>query len=430
MGLDFAHGAVQWLSADTASTTYAVTGLGFRPKALRFYHVGLQSASDAASQTVHWRAAVGFALSATDRRCMGSQSQDAAGTQVCVTGYRNDCVAMTITSTPALDGALDLQSIDTDGFTLVVDDAAPVNVTVMWEAWGGSDLVQASIGEIAEPAATGSVSYDAGFRPDVVLFAGVQGTAAANTVTRNDAALMVGASAGAATAQNIVAWANDDDASTTSDTDRYALAGECLSLCTVGGGNPSSRAVLTSLDERGFTVNWIARATSNRSYMFLAMQGGQWAVGSTTIAGNSGGATADVVTTTRGGVAFRPSGLSFMGISRAANTAGTSATEAKLSLGSASSPSARQAVGLWSENANATAAEIDLVLEYDSCLAVPSATGTVAETLDINAVNADGFQLIVDTAGGVASEWVGYVACGSSRRTDVSLENYRSGQIY
>lgn len=430
MALQFAHGAVQWSSADAATTQYPVTGLGFTPKALRFYMVGIQSASDAASQTLHWRAAVGFAVSASDRRCMGSQSQDAAGTQVCTTGYRSDCVAMTLTSTPAMDGALDLHSIDADGFTLVVDDQAPASITVFWEAWGGTTFQCAAIGEIAEPAATGSVSYVCGFKPDVVLFAGVQGTAAANTVTRNDAALMVGASCGPASAQNIVAVANDDDASATSDTDRYALSGECLAQIAVAGGNPSARAILTSLNPGGFTLNWIARATTGRLYMYLAMQGGQWSVGSTTIAGNSGSSTATVVTATRGGVTFRPVGLSFMGVSLAASAAGTSSTEGKLGLGSASSTSSRRSMGLWSENGNATAAEIDLAVEYDSCYAMPSNAGAIAETLDIDAINADGFQLIVDTAGGVASEWVGYVACGNDRRTGVDLENYRSGEIY
>lgn len=427
MALKYAHGAVQWLAADAVSTTYPVTGLGFRPKAIRFFHVGIQSSTDAANQTNHWRAAVGFALSATNRRCMGSQSQDAAGTSVCTTGYRTDCVAMTLTSTPALDGALDLQSIDSDGFTLVVDDQAPVGITVFWEAWGGDDITNAIIGEIAEPGATGSVNYSCGFRPDVLMFAGVQGTAAANTVTRNDAALMVGATNGPA--NNIVAVANEDDASTTTDTDRYARSGECLAQITVAGGNPSARASLANWLPSGFTLSWAARATTNRRYMFLAIQGGAWAVGSTTIAGNSASATATVTTLTQGGIPFQPVGISTMGCSLAASAAGTSSTEAKIGLGAGSSTSSRQAMGLWSENANATADEIDQSIEYDAIFAMPSATGTAAEAIDIDAILSNGFRLIVDVAGGVASEWIGYVACGSMQPA-VSIENYLSPEIY
>lgn len=414
MALSYAHGAVQWLAADAATTTYPVSGLGFTPKALRFFCVGLQSGTDAASQTVHWRASVGMAVSATNRACMGSQSQDAAGTQVCTTGYRNDAVVVTMTSTPAVDGLLDLSSIDSDGFTLVVDDQVPVNITVMWEAWGGTDIDDVALIEIAEPAATGSVNYFTGFRPSVVMFAGVQGTAAANTVTRNDAALMVGAASGPLSTQQWVAWANDDDASTTSDTDRYGLAGECLSLCAVAGGNPSSRASLTALRPDGFTLNWIARATSDRRYLAFAIKGGVWHAGSFTIAGNSGSATATVITTTQGGQAFQPVGLSLAGVRNTQSSAGTSATEGIIGIGMARTTSSRQAMAVWSENAKGTAAEIDTTLEYDAMLSFPSNAGAADNAIDLNAVNSNGFQAIVDTAGaGVANEWVGYLACGN-----------------
>lgn len=425
--LQFAHGAVQWLAADAATTVYTVNGLPFRPKALRFYWTGLQNAADAASQTVHMRKGVGFAVGTASRACVGSQSQDAAGTQVCTTGYRNDCVAMTLTSTPAADGLLDLNSITSDGFTLIVDDQAPASITVFWEAWGGDHIMGAAIGEIAEPGATGSVSYVCGLEPDVVMFAGVQGTAAANTATRNDAALMVGAASGPAATNNCVMVGDDDDASATSDTDGYAKSGECMAMIAVGSGNPDARAVLTSMNYDGFTLNWTNRATTNRRYIYLAIRGGAWAVGSFTIAGNSGGSTTTVQTLRRGGQPFRPVGLSFFGMMRAESAAGTSSAEDRQSMGSASSTSSRRAQGCWSENANATAAEIDLVLEYDSILAWPSNAGAILATLDLNAVNADGFQAIVDTAGGVASQWQAYVACGSAR-VDHTLNNYHTNE--
>ena len=45
-------------------------------------------------------------------------------------------------------------------------------------------------------------------------------------------------------------------------------------------------------------------------------------------------------------------------------------------------------------------------------LCFPSTAGALQSAYDINAMNADGFQIIVDTAGGVASEWQGYLAFG------------------
>lgn len=44
-GLAFAHGGIQWLAADAATTVYTVSGLSFQPKALAFAWQGLQVGS-------------------------------------------------------------------------------------------------------------------------------------------------------------------------------------------------------------------------------------------------------------------------------------------------------------------------------------------------------------------------------------------------
>jgi hypothetical protein len=414
----FSHGHVLWTAASTAGTTFAVSGLGFRPKALRFYWMGLGSSTDFFSSSTHMRAGVGFAVGASDRRCVGIQDQDAVGTQVCTTCYRNDAVAVTCTSTPAVDGLLDLQSIDSDGFTLVVDDASPVDVSVFWEAWGSDDnAFLAAIGEISEPAATGDVDYECGFKPSVLMLAGVQGTAAANTVTRNDAQLMVGFATGSDDAQNVVVVGNDDDGSGTTDTDGYARAGECLAMIAVAGGNPSARAKMTGWRDRGFRLNWIARATTDRRTIYLAIAGGQWRCGGYLITGNSGGATRTV-----DGLGFRPAGVLFAGAMRTQSAAGTSTTEMRVGLGTATSPSSRRAMGLLSENGNATASEIELAIDYDSCLAFPSPAGAVQAAYDLDAVLADGFRVVVDTAGGVANEFQAFLAFGGAN--PLALNNY------
>jgi hypothetical protein len=410
MALEFAHGVIRWLAADAATTVYTVSGLSFQPKAIRVYWMGLGNATDQASGTVHSRRGVGVATGTGDRRCVGSQDQDAAGTMVCTSGYRTDCVAMTLTSTPAADGLLDLNSITSDGFTLIVDDQGVVDIAVFWEAWGGSDILNAATGEIAEPAATGAVDYTVGFEPSVVMLAGVQATGAAQTAARNDSGLYVGAATSGNPAHNVVVVGNSDDASTASDTDGYCQTDECVAMITVGGGNPSARAQMTRTLSTGFTLNWIARATTNRRSIYLAIAGGEWRAGSLTIAGNSGGATASV-----SGLPFTPKGVSLMGRMTAEQTAGTASAEDRLGLGSGTSTSSRRAQGHLSENATASsAAEIDLVLEYDQVLAYPSTGGALLTAYDINAMAADGFTLIVDTAGGVASEWIGYLTWGDN----------------
>ena len=90
MALEYAHGAIQWLAADGASTTYTVSGLSFQPQALRFTWCGLQSATDAASGAVNEQRGVGFAVGTSARRCVGSFSQDTAATSNCGSGSGAD----------------------------------------------------------------------------------------------------------------------------------------------------------------------------------------------------------------------------------------------------------------------------------------------------------------------------------------------------
>ena len=146
--LQFAHGAVQWLTSQVLNTTIPVTGLGFRPKALRFYWVGLQSNSPTAanSQAVSERRGVGFASSTTSRASVGTFSADNTGNADCGSIWSNTACVITVTGVAAVDGLLDISSFDADGFTLIVDDVAPADITVFWEAWGGDEITNVTIG--------------------------------------------------------------------------------------------------------------------------------------------------------------------------------------------------------------------------------------------------------------------------------------------
>ena len=415
MSLSFAHGAIQWLAADAATTVYTVSGLTFQPKALRFYWVGLQSASDAASEAVSERRGVGFAVSTSSRRAVATFASDTAGTSDCGSVAANDCCVCTVDGTGARDGELDLNSITSDGFTLIVDDQGVANITVFWEAWGGSDITVAAVGDIAEPAATGNVDYTvtgftSGGTDQVVMFAGVQSTAAVNTGAAADSGLHVGFAASTTAADNVTICGNSDDASTAMDTDGYCQDGECLSMIVLAGGTSvNARATLTAFGTDNFRLNWAARATTDRRSIFLAIKGGSWKSGSYTIAGNSGGSTATI-----SGLSFTPSGISLIGRMTAEDTAATATANDRIGFGSGSSTSSRRSMGILDENATASSAcEIDTVLEYDSVLCFPSTGGALLSAYDINSMTNSSIQIIVDTAGGVASEWHGYLTFGN-----------------
>jgi hypothetical protein len=414
MAMGFAQGAIQWLTSDALNATKVISGLGFSPKAIRFYWMGHQSATDSFTQTVSERRGIGFCRDASTRRAVGTFSADNSGAADCGTVAADNSVCITVDGAGTVDGRLDISSIDVDGFTLIVDDVTPANLTIFYEAWGLDDIQQVTIGDIAEPAATGTQNYTAnGFNErgdnQVVMFAGVQSTAALNTGQANDSGLCVGASTGTATAQNIVVVGNADDGSDPMDTDSYARATECLAMITVAGGNPNARAVLSAFGTDTFTLNWTARATTNRRYIYMAIKGGGWQAGSYTIRQDAG-RTAAV-----SDLPFNLKGASFMGSMKTQSAAGTATAQDRIGLGSASGLLDRKSMGVLDEDATAQT-DIDLAISYDSIFSYPSTTGTEQARHDLSVWGYNNFTTTVEIdAGGPENEWHGYLAFGDTK---------------
>lgn len=422
--LFFAHGSIQWLTTDALNATKAVTGLGFTPKAIRFYWVGLQSNSptNASSTSTDIRRGVGFATTTASRACVGTYSQDNAAAAVCGSVYSNTACVITVTGAGVVDGLLDLNSIDTDGFTMIVDDVTPANITVFYEAWGGDEIKTVTIGAIAEPAATGTVNYTAtGFvttpatDDQCVMFAGVQSVQAAGTGEQQDSGLHVGFSTSSASAQNITVCGNSDEGSATMDTDGYNYAGECISMIVITGGQPNARATLSAFGTDIFTLNWLERTTTNRRSIYMAIKGGEWLVGSTTINGNTLNSTATI-----GGVPFNLRGISLIGAMKTQSTLDTSTAQDRIGFGSGKSTSSRNSASCWDVDAQANATG-NTAVYYNQVLVYPTNLGALATAYDINNLSANSVQLITDTAGGVASEWIGYLIFGDRKPRTISI---------
>jgi hypothetical protein len=413
MALEFAHGVVQWLAADAATTTYTVSGLPFQPKALRFTWVGIQSATDANSAAVSAHRGVGFAVSATQRRSCGTSSVDASAASNCGSVASNDCIACTTDSNGARNGLLDLNSITSDGFVLIVNDAAPANLSVSWEAWGGTDITVASVGDIAEPAATGNQDYTvtgfvAAATDQVVLLAGVRSIAALNTAEAGVSNLYAGCASSGSAGNNIVLSGAAADASATMVTRGYGLTNECLFTMDSAATTVSSRATMTQFGTNNFRLNWLNVGRTNRRSIFLAIKGGAWAAGGYTIDASTLNATATV-----SGLSFAPNGVSLLGRGDIQNTSPSLRTDDRMAFGCGSGPTSRRSLAMWDENGTANC-EIDTTIQYDQVLAIPSAAGGLLSAFDIDAMLSDGFRIIVDVAGGAASEWQGYLTFGNA----------------
>lgn len=415
--MNHAIGVVHWLAADAATSTYTVNlASGFDLKAIRFYVIGLHSATDALSETLAGRLSVGFATGTAARRAVGSVDADANTNSVCGAAIRDDCVVVTAGTDGSSTGMLDITTFSSEQFVLTVDDATPADVTVGWEAWGGSDITVATVIDFAEPAATGVQSYTVtGFVADatdqVVMLAGCNVTAALNSASDVGSGTYIGYCTGSASANNIVIVGNNEDLAATSDTDGYCQTGECLAMIPPTGGNPTARAIGAFATD-AFNLDWLEVITTGRKSIGLCLKGGQWSAGAYTIDGATLNATATV-----SGLAFQPIGVDLIGRGSVQNTADTVLGQKRMGLGSASSTTSRQSMGLLAVDASADS-DINLALEYDSALCFPSATGTLESAYDLDALTSDGFRIIVDVAGGVASQWQGYLAFAAAAAAD------------
>jgi hypothetical protein len=248
------------------STTVAVTGVGFPPQAIFF--MGENSLGCAISTTNRWAVAAG--------RTNSSSSGDSGSYAT------NDQCVVHNTNKNTLNGKLDLQSMDADGFTLVVDDQFATDELFGFIAFSAG---QFDAGVMTEPGATGNQSVSSmAFEPDAVIFASGSWTAHnSNQVGRH----MVVGYATSSTARAKLMHANNDNCTDCGTCGRYSvdegelLLTECMGAMqhTCATRHNDSRADFVSMNSDGFTVNWLERKASNLHYWF-AMKIGAAAVGS------------------------------------------------------------------------------------------------------------------------------------------------------
>lgn len=426
MSLLHKNGRVQWLNADGIGTQYTVSGLGFRPQAIRVWAFGGQTAVDALISTAHANLIVGFCNGALEQRSVSSFDQDAkAAPTACGTIARNDCVACTTNGAAAAGGILRVQSINDDGFVLVVDATTlSADLTIFYDVWGGSEITAVVIGDLVLPAATGLVDYTAagmidGGPDQVLMLAGCQSTAAMNTGTDTDAQIWIGFAKDFGQ-QCVLCGNSDDNSSPSSDTDSCYQGGECINTIPVGGAAVTEyRASFSKWNTDGFKLNWLQAGAGGPRTIFMAIKGGGWAVGELDINNATIGNSRTV-----NGIPFRPvGGILLSGIGQKIDL-GTTSTISILCQGSFSGLASSQACGFRSVTA-VTPTQVYFSYEFDEALVKVTAVPDVDWALDIDTILDTGFKLaITQTIGSGTPQWVGYMVFGSA------LERPLMGQVW
>jgi len=138
--------AVGDLLTQTDTVTPIVeTGLGVgTPVALLFVSAGhAQSAADTVDAHDEW--SVGAATRPTERAAMSVLDEDGVADSDITTGISYDAIYQNLSDANVVEGEMDLTSLDSDGFTCLMDDADPSAAFVWYVAVGAQPTVVASV---------------------------------------------------------------------------------------------------------------------------------------------------------------------------------------------------------------------------------------------------------------------------------------------
>lgn len=116
-------------------TDIAETGFGFQPSGALFVsHGQAESTSDTAQD--HDRLSIGAFDSTSSRVAMGTLDEDNLGDSEVTTAHEFDEVYVSISTASAIQGLMDIKSVESDGLTMIMDDADPAQAFVWYMAVG------------------------------------------------------------------------------------------------------------------------------------------------------------------------------------------------------------------------------------------------------------------------------------------------------
>jgi hypothetical protein len=373
------------IGTGAATTTVAVTGVGFQPTAVIFWWNGLQSATGTVSSTTsHLRAGYGFAVSTSQRATLCGISQDDAATAISDSHVRDDaCIVTLDVGTAVTAGKADLQSMDAGGFTLVIDEQFDTDLRIKYLALGGGTLT-AHVGSYTATATGSLAETGVGFEPDAVFFLCSTGTAANSNTS--DMRIGFGCATGASN-QWVVAVGSDDGVGTTV-TQRYLRADECVAALDFNFGAISSRQSFTSMDADGFTVNVAEKPGTDVYTPYLALGGISAVAGRIQQASSAGSSSV----TTHG---FTPAAVILCQHGEDDNASDTHRTQNQFGLGVGTSTSNRQ-VAMWRDPTGFGTSSVVLHNRDDAIGVCVDNAGSVDAQTDLTQMTSATVELTMD----------------------------------
>jgi len=125
------------LTQTDITTSIVESGFGFSPTSVMFVsHCQTKSTSDTGQ--AHDRMSIGAFSDATTRGAQATLDEDAVLDSEVTTAIEFDGVYVNISLTSTIDGEMDVVSVDSDGFTCIMDNADPAQAFVWYIALGST----------------------------------------------------------------------------------------------------------------------------------------------------------------------------------------------------------------------------------------------------------------------------------------------------
>lgn len=402
MALLSKSGTLSILSTDTVGTTKVASSFGFAPKAVFFFGSGHASGSDAI-EAGHYKAGFGFAASASARRAVSGYSGHNVATTETRGGY-SDAACFIQTANASIDGALDIQTFDSDGFTAVIDDQFVADVRVHWLAIGGPDLIDVAVGSFQTPTASGTFDItDVGFEPDCMIFVKAARNTQAPPNAAADCAWGIGAYDGASQWSAQVS-SNAAVVLGVTQTMRYFKTGECIGGFNAAATNIEQRAQATAFLTNGVRLNYLEVGGTAMWNFYIAVRGGGYKVGSVQTRTDT---TTSISIT---GSGFEPSAALFASAGIAESVADTPSDHNLLSIGMASGSGSQGAVLMRDTDAQGTNTACARAIDY-SDVYLSESGAAIDGAMRLSSFDADGATLIMSDADPSARA-VGYILLG------------------
>lgn len=386
----------------TSVGTQSITGLGFQPKALIFYSVNHNTNGFRNS----YYAYLGFTSGSSESYCASFDSVNGVGTSDTSQGMKSKAI---VVGGQTVSSDADLQSFDSDGFTLNWTTSDGAGSFVNYLALGGDDLIDTKVVAWTEAGSNGDKQVTGvGFRPDCILH------------TTTGTTLMGSSSAHARIVFGVMdrygnQWTNGAfalDSVSPSNTSRVQKADKCLSGVTTGE-TVYREAQFKSMDADGFTVTYTTtNGATSQQVISLCLKGGAYKVGNFNHTQSTAPSYQSI-----GGVGFTPVGMLF---AHHGDTAGDVTAHADWGFGATNGAHSNKNIAIADQDNQLTT----VVNGYQSDHAITMTHGnnTIDEQGKLASFDDGGFSLYWTTTftGGTSS--IGYLAFGSTIIEDTTLD--------